>query len=362
MGKLSIKNVADELLGDFQATWRMPDGSPLSVNGNTLAKDPFLKAFAIIGSILTDTEEVKNGLRRLETAMLSHIPPSPLMKLIGYAKKSSENQARDLINYYQKGGKKPKDLGSLLAKALEAMERAHKFSGTPATITANVAPQAFVDELLKKRRPFKDPGAGVQHGEYTHRIQWFIVCTSPDYTETCAKTPGDVYEHIGKWFFPDVKNTKTQASSSNLSMWDALVDRAGAPANQFPDGGELDFRNPNKFHPWMLGKEAQGEKNFPILYAYLSARAKKRDKIDSVEYLSQKLYGKSYRELFKEEYGKNNSLAQMPRLVRIAQNTTNIEKAYIFGLDAEDIPITRGPGTGITTRDQFFDKKKHRTA
>jgi hypothetical protein len=36
-----------------------------------------------------------------------------------------------------------------------------------ATITANVAPQAFVDELLKKRRPFKDPGAGVEHGEYT---------------------------------------------------------------------------------------------------------------------------------------------------------------------------------------------------
>jgi hypothetical protein len=60
---------------------------------------------------------------------------------------------------YQKGGiQKPKDLGSLLAKASEAMERAHKFSGTPATITANVAPQAFVDELLKQRRPFKDPG------------------------------------------------------------------------------------------------------------------------------------------------------------------------------------------------------------
>ena len=194
------------------------------------------------------------------------------------------------------------------------------------------------------------------------RIQWFIVCTSPDYIETCAKTPGDVYEHIGKWFFPDVKNRKTQASSSNLSMWDALVDRAGAPANQFPDGGELDFRNPNKFHPWMLGKEAQGEKNFPILYAYLSARAKKRDKIDAVDYLSQKLYGKSYAELVEEEYGKNKPLAQMPRLVRIAQNTTNREEAYILGLDREDIPITRGPGTGITTRDQFFDRRKHRTA
>ena len=85
-------------------------------------------------------------------------------------------------------------------------------------------------------------------------------------------------------------------------------------------------------------------------------------KINAVDYLSQKLYGKSYEELVKEEYGQNKPLAQMPRLVRIAQNTTNREKAYILGLDREDIPIPRGPGTGITTRDQFFDRRKHRTA
>jgi len=164
--------VRDELLRDFQDTWGMPDLSPLSVDGNMLGKVPFLKAFAIIVAILIDPEEVMNGLRRLETAMLSHIPVSPWAKLIAYAKKSSEKQAQDLIDYYQKGGtQKPKDLGSLLAKALEAAERAHKISGTPATITANVAPQSFVDELLKQRRPFKDPGAGVEHGEYTHRIQ-----------------------------------------------------------------------------------------------------------------------------------------------------------------------------------------------
>jgi hypothetical protein len=360
MGKLSIKQVSDELLRDFQATWCLPDLNPLSVNGNTLGKDPFLKAFAAIGAILTDPEEVTNGLRRLETAMLSHIPVSSLAKLVGYAKKSSEKQAQDLIEYYQKGGtQKPKGLGSLLAKALEAAERAYKISGTPATITANVAPQTFVDELLKQRRPFKDPGAGVEHGEYTHRIQWFIVCTSSDYTDNCDKTPGDVYEHIGKWFFPAVTNTKTEAPVSNLSMWDALVDRAGAPANQFPDEGKLDFRNPNKFHPWMLGNEAQGEKNFPILYAYLSARAKKRKEIDPVEYLSQKLYGKSYVELFNEEYDKNKSLAQMPRLVRIAQNTTDIADAFIY---TRETFITLKRGSGITTRDQFFDKKKHRIA
>src|SRR5271169_1573753 len=131
MGKLSIKQVSDELLRDFQATWWLPDLKPLSVNGNTLGKDPFLKAFATIGAILTDPEEVTNGLRRLETAMLSHIPVSPFAKLIGYAKKSSEKQAQDLIDYYQKGGtQKPKNLGSLLAKALEATERAYKISGT----------------------------------------------------------------------------------------------------------------------------------------------------------------------------------------------------------------------------------------
>ena len=87
MGKLSIGQVRDELLRDFQDTWGMPDLSLLSVDGNMLGKVPFLKAFAIIVAILIDPEEVMNGLRRLETAMLSHIPVNPLAKLHGYAKK-----------------------------------------------------------------------------------------------------------------------------------------------------------------------------------------------------------------------------------------------------------------------------------
>lgn len=78
MGKLSIKQVSDELLRDFQATWCLPDLNLLSVNGNTLGKDPFLKAFAAIGAILTDPEEVTNGLRRLETAMLKPHSSQPL--------------------------------------------------------------------------------------------------------------------------------------------------------------------------------------------------------------------------------------------------------------------------------------------
>jgi Family of unknown function (DUF5636) len=223
-----------------------------------------------------------------------------------------------------------------------------------------------VDELLKKRRPFKDPGAGAEHGEYTHRIQWFVVCTSSIYTDNCDRPPGDVYEHIGRWFFPNVKNKKstTDADRSNLSMWDALVDRAGLPFNQFPYDGDLDFRNPNKFHPWMLGKEAQGDKNFPILYAYLTARFNKRPKIYPQDYLSRKLYGKSYAELFEEEYSKDKNVDQMPRLLRIAQNTADSEETYIMSPDGDLIfaKVSRGKGTGITTRDQFFVKKKNRTS
>ena len=143
-------------------------------------------------------------------------------------------------------------------------------------------------------------------------------------------------------------------------MWDALVDRAGPSANQFPDNGEQDFRNPNKFHPWMLGQEAQGEKNFPILYAYLSARAKKRQEIDTLEYLCWKLYGKSYKDLFNEEYNENKTPAQMPRLVRLAENTTDNKTAFIYN-PKRWVLSTIPRGTGITTRDQFFDKKKHRT-
>ena len=108
----------DELLYDFQATWGMPDLSPLSVNGNTLEKDPFLKAFAIVGSILTDTEEVMNGLRRLETAMLSHIPVNPLAKLHGYAKKKQrKTSTRSDRLLPERWHPKVKGLGKLACKS-----------------------------------------------------------------------------------------------------------------------------------------------------------------------------------------------------------------------------------------------------
>jgi len=142
-------------------------------------------------------------------------------------------------------------------------------------------------------------------------------------------------------------------------MWDALVDRTGSTVNQFPDQGELDFRNPNKFHPWMLGKRSARREKLSYSIRVPLGQSQKAEENRSRGVPPQKLYGKSYAELFKEEYGKNKSLAQMPRLVRLAQNTTDDPKAYIY---APETFITLDRGTGITTRDQFFDKKKHRTA
>ncbi|MBV9876824.1 MAG: hypothetical protein JO025_18990 [Verrucomicrobia bacterium] len=327
-----------------------------------MSDDPFLNAFSVIGSILTDLDEVMNGLKRLETAMLSQIPVSSKAALPPYPAKPPREQANDLISYYKhQGGPKPAGLGSLLTKALEATEKAYGIDGTPATLTANILPQTFVDDLLKKRRPFKDPGAGLEHGESTHRIQWFIICTSPIYKSNCKFSPGEVYEHVGEWFFPDARGGADSSlrNITNLSMWDALVDRAGPPFNEFPTKDDLDFRNPNKFHPWMLSK-AQGERHFPLLHAYLNARASKRKDLEPREYLAQKVYGTSYNGLC-DEYRKTTN---MSKLLFIAQNTTGTAAEPVFVV-LDDLDVirreARDPRSGVITRDTFFSKSKLRS-
>ena len=359
-GKLSIGAVNQELVDAFDHSWALPQtGNPLTVDGKRLIEDPFLNAFSVIGSILTDPTEVMNGLRRLETVVLSQVPISSKVALQPYMVKDPKSQADDLIKYYRGVGgvAKPKDLGSLVTKALEETEKAYEIKGIPATLTANILPQDFVDELLKKRRPFKDPGAGIEHGECTHRIQWFIVCTSPFYKANCKHSPGAVYERIGHWFFPEVRTTGAAITISNISMWDALVDRFGPPVNQFPSRDDEDFGNSNKLHPWMLNK-AKGESNFPLLHAYLTARAQKRVKIELREYLAQKVYGQSYIDLC----GEFRRTKDMTKLIYIAQNAAQGADIVHVMLENGDVIATlkRTAMSGIITRDAFFDKRKLR--
>jgi hypothetical protein len=361
--------IKKELLFNFQNGYTASTGKPLQVDNRSLKDDPFLDAFIAVGSILSNKEEVISGLAKLETAMTLTYKLSNKSTIPEYTKKSPTEQVKDLANYYstQNGsGKTTKDEGmkGLLSRALGEVEQAHKINGGVATLFGNIQPEAFVNQLLKKRRPFKDPGPGGTHGEYTHRIQWFIVCTSKYFQ---SYTAGDVYEQVGKWFFSNVKNKDKQKEKQgeNLSMWDALVDRYGGTTNQFPNDAALetmDFRNPNNLHPWMQGNTDDQSNKFPILNAYLKARELKRtEEPMTADYVSKKLYGIEYKTLLQQERDNLNGRAPtaktMPRVFAIAQHLAGGHGKANVIIDSEVIRPDAIPGYGIVDRSDFHKNR-----
>lgn len=61
----------------------------------------------------------------------------------------------------------------LWAELMEKEQR-WRFSSTLAILTGQLQPHEFFD-CLRNGYPIKDPGAGRSHGEYSHRIQWYMI-------------------------------------------------------------------------------------------------------------------------------------------------------------------------------------------
>jgi hypothetical protein len=189
-----------------------------------------------------------------------------------------------------------------------------------------------------------------------------VYCLQGDFFLQKKIVVGAVYEQIGKWFFPKVKGPHGKVVE-NLSMSDALVDRSDTGANIFTNDSalkEMDFRNPNNLHPWMLN--ATQADNFPILHAYLTARAEKRKSPTAQDYISRKLYGMSYEKLYQEEYGPGKKPEEMSRLWAVAHHLCGGQgKASIERKGGDPIQMDGDPkyGNGIVAR-KDFDKNRPR--
>ncbi len=131
---------------------------------------------------------------------------------MGKAKNFDVNRKRANIN---KG---------LLTTILERVEKAHGFA--PVSYAWGTSGEAFLANL-KARRPFKDYGAAPNHGDNTHRVQWFIICTlvcagiadaAKFYEETAYWTTTVRFQKNSGGFFLDGNHT--------VYLWDFLCDSA----------------------------------------------------------------------------------------------------------------------------------------
>ena len=189
----------------------------------------------------------------------------------------------------------------------------------PVTLGGLIMPNEF-RRLIEEGKQWKDAGVPVEHGESSHRIQWFMIMNQLNppidgWVEFYKKI--GQYEHRQKP--PRPKRAEKMAWGSgkpipwkNLGLWDALADRnpttgtfAAGPYNTTEDN---DFRSPENLHRYLT--DAANAANFELLNAFLIGRKKKRAEQRAekkgpfseedqhiADYLSKQFYGKIFKEL-----------------------------------------------------------------
>lgn len=128
------------------------------------------------------------------------------------------------------------------------------------TVLRMMEPDEFAEQF-RMGQLFKDPGAQPNHGEYTHRIQWYIIST-----QKVVDEPNTV--------LISMQNHLATPNHAN-GLWDCLLDRlrfAQGGIKYFLATGEHDFRSPEHFNLWMISQADR----FPTLSLYLKGRFDKR--------------------------------------------------------------------------------------
>ena len=140
-------------------------------------------------------------------------------------------------------------------------------------------PTHFAHVLLANGAHWKDPGVNLAHGEYTHRIQWWVVINAKI---KLTHKPANLFRKLGgpECFFPNKGNDEPRS----LFFWlfdtkdgaNALAPTIQASHKERPDQPYTDdFRCPENFNRWMVNSPLASSK-FPILSQFLADRYYKR--------------------------------------------------------------------------------------
>jgi Family of unknown function (DUF5636) len=168
------------------------------------------------------------------------------------------------------------------------------------TLSGFVHPTSFNELLLKQARHWKDPGASINHGEYTHRLQWWIIC-SEHYCGGIYRLKADPVKRFrqlpkyatSSWRNPQIESEVQSTKSTvevvaqqptyadvytNRSLWDYLCDAVPLNDTMAATTPASDsFRSPQFMNLYLTDPSRMlVEPKFPALYNFLVARFNKR--------------------------------------------------------------------------------------
>ncbi|AMB84774.1 hypothetical protein AWM79_05405 [Pseudomonas agarici] len=276
----------------------------------------YFDAYCQIGAHLSSVDNCREQLKKLDaemSAILIHRIAEMRGKLQRIGNSLSLDTLHDLLktlagarnnrfgvnlNSPQMSGYLPvaKELFSkLLTEALGRWEEKSGFDvdhyfglgdRRPADIMHGI-PGSLFNQQLADGRPFKDLGAGPAHGEYSHRIQWYIIGNGLP-----LRNAGDVYRDVKRWI--SVGGLLNHAAQENLEqtttsvfsdlgtgayrryLWEYLFDRDGDPPNATTiafKAEKKDFRAPSNLNAHLRDLNCN---DYPLLSWCVIDRYKKR--------------------------------------------------------------------------------------
>lgn len=263
----------------------------------------FLQSCAKISAALSQgpkSSEIKQGLQSLENAMfeeiMSRLNPEILQKqgrppqkqfCIKLVKDGAFDPKEGNRKPQLEGEEHPQDrlkeitsedyakqgrhiFSKLLTNVLFRYEESAAFKASkddhfhPIYYLTKVSPERFLKNIALGYH-WKDVGVPGRHGEFTHRVQWYVLGKGGVIPEHQIAA---VYREIGKFTTPAEQMDRLGQNA----LWARVCDRVEGEGHASPEN-TTDFRCP-EFLMDYLTKSAKDE--YPLLGGFLSARLNKR--------------------------------------------------------------------------------------
>ncbi|MFL6234599.1 MAG: LirA/MavJ family T4SS effector [Thermoanaerobaculia bacterium] len=185
-----------------------------------------------IQDLLKDRKRVKQALAHLESQMEKYIEDGETVNsALNLALQEEEHQWMNpgRIKVAKDSAITRQDPKKTRGKSQGFM----RFPGTGGN-SGELPPSDFVSRALVPLRALKDVGAVPAHGEYAHRLQWYII--SFHFRE---KLSAEELRHLYLMMGSSSRVIKHPTEEASISLWDAVLDVRGAWAMAEGKTGEL---------------------------------------------------------------------------------------------------------------------------
>ena len=217
-------------------------------------KASMVEDYAKIASLMTDKEACDAALVALNAVLVNSAEQAQLRKT-NWRGRYRDSLKSEKFRYTRSDGTvaegKFKKHGNMLKTVLDRWEQqqgfnreTHSEEGLPSLpastplLTGFVQPPDFRKYLLKHGYHWTDIGVAERHGEFTHRLHWYIICRKSNAEPNwLTNDPVTLFKECGESW--------TVENGSGNTVWDTIVD--------FLDrkNPEVGYRNPENLHAFL---------------------------------------------------------------------------------------------------------------